>query len=118
MSLLDKLRKDATRESDPEIRRQRLAKIDEIESGVQDFDKRLAAAKAKLAQSGSADRKSFFSRIEFIYGLGAAAALIVSFYFQLSPAAWIIVLGAVFFAMVGVHLLIIRSRVKKLDRSA
>jgi hypothetical protein len=34
--LLDKLRKDATRESDPELRRQRLAKVDEIESAVHD----------------------------------------------------------------------------------
>src|SRR5438309_80186 len=56
MSLLDKLRKDATRESDPEIRRQRLAKIDDVESDVRDFDERLAGIKATLAEPGTVGR--------------------------------------------------------------
>jgi hypothetical protein len=56
--------------------------------------------------------------VQFIYGLGAVAALVVSFYFQLPPAAWIIFLCMVFFGMVGVHLLLIKSRGKRLDRSA
>ena len=116
--LLDKLRKDATRESDPELRRQRLAKVDEIESAVHDVDKRLAAVKETLTESGSAGGKRFFSWIQFIYGLGAVAALVVSLHFQLSPAAWIIVLCAVIFGMFGIHLLIIKSRVKRLERSA
>jgi hypothetical protein len=118
MSLLDKLRKDATSESDPETRRERLAKIDGIESDARDFDERLAAVKAKLAESDTVGRKRFFSWIEFIYGLGAIAALIVSFYFELPPAAWVIVLCAVIFSMVGIHVFVIKSRIKKLDRSA
>jgi Flp pilus assembly protein TadB len=118
MSLLDKLRKDAARDSDPEVRRQRVAKLNEVEAEVQDFHKRLAAVNAKLAESVSAGRRSFFSWIEFIYGLGAVAALVASFYFELPPAAWIIILCTVIFAMVGVHVFIVRSRVKKLDRSA
>jgi len=116
MSILDKLRKDAGRESDPEIRRQRLAKLDEIEADVRDFNKRSAAADAKLAESGNAGRQEFFSWIGFVYGLGAAAALVASFYFELPPAAWIIGLCAVIFAMGGVHVWIVRRRIKKLDR--
>lgn len=116
MSLLDKLRKDASHESDLEIRRQRLAKIDGIESDVRDFDQRLAALNATLAESAAGGRKRFFSWIEFMYGLGAIAALIVSFYLELPPAAWIAVLCAVVFSMVGIHMLVIKSRLKKLDR--
>ena len=118
MSLLDKLRADANRESDPEIRRQRLAKIAEIQSAVQDFDRRLARTKADLAGSRSDGRRRFFSWIQFTYGLGVAAALVAWFYFELPPAALLMVLVGFILAVFGVHLLITRSRVKKLGRSA
>lgn len=118
MSLLDELRESASRESDPEIRKQRLDRIAEIESGVQDVDRRLVAVRASLAEPRPSGHKRFFSSIEFVYGLGAFAALVGSFHYELSAAASIIVLCAVIFAMVGVHLLIIKSRVKKIDTSA
>jgi Flp pilus assembly protein TadB len=114
MSLLDKLRADANRESDPEIRRQRLAKIAEIQSAVQDFDRRLAAVKADPAEPRSAGRGRFFPWIRFTYGLGVVAALVGWFYLELPPAASAIALAGFVFAMFGVHLLIIKSRVKKL----
>ena len=116
--MLDELRKDASHESDPEIRRQRLAKIDGIESDVRDFDQGLAALNATLAESGTGGRKRFFSWIEFMYGLAAIAALIVSFYLELPPAAWVIVLCTVVFSMVGIHMLVIKARLRKVDRPA
>jgi hypothetical protein len=71
-----------------------------------------------FAAPGGAGPKRFFSWIQFIYGLGAVAALVVSFYFQLPPAAWVIFLCMVIFGMVGIHLLLIKSRGKRLDRPA
>jgi Flp pilus assembly protein TadB len=117
MSLPKELREEANREPDPEIRRQRLAKIDEIESGVLDFDKRHAAVKADLAdlQSG---RKRFFSWIEFTFGLGVVAVLVGSFYFELSSGATIVVVGVVVLSVAGIRFLRIKRRLKKLDKSA
>src|SRR5688572_941711 len=60
-----------------------------------------------LAAPGGAGPKPFSSWIQFTYGLGAVAALVVSSYFQLPPAAWIIFLCMVIFGMVGIHLLLI-----------
>ena len=117
MSRLKELREEANREPDPEVRRQRIAKVDEIEAAVQDANKRLAAVKANLAnlQSG---RRRFFSWTEFILGLGVVGALVGSFYFELSSEATMIVVAAVALAITGVLLLRIRRRLKNLDKSA
>jgi hypothetical protein len=118
MSLLDKLRQDANRETNPQIRARLLAKIAEIESGAQDISRRLHAVKANRAEPRAGARGRFFSWSQFVYGLGAVAALIGSFYYELAPVASIILLGAVILAIAGVHLIVIRSRLRKLDRSA
>jgi hypothetical protein len=107
MSLLKELREETNRESDPEIRRQRLAKIDELESDVKDLYKRQAALKADLAdlQSG---RQRFFSWTGFTFGLGVVAALLGSFYFDLSPGATMLVVGVVALSIAGLFLLRIK----------
>src|SRR5262245_60780853 len=104
MSLLDKLRADANREIDPDIRRQRLAKIAEIESAVQALDRRALALKANLAESRSPGGKRFFSWVHFTYGLAVASALVGWFYFHLAPVALLIVLCGFVSAVAGVHL--------------
>jgi len=117
MSRLKALREEANRESDPEIRRRRIAELDKIEAEIGGADKRLAAVNANLAdlQSG---RKPFFSRIEFIGGLGVVGALVGSFYFGLPSAATVIVVVIVVVVISGIVLLRIKRRLKNVDRSA
>jgi Flp pilus assembly protein TadB len=117
MSRLKAMREEANRESDPEIRRRRIAELDKIEAEVRDADKRLAAVNAKLAdlQSG---RQPFFSWIEFVGGLGVVGALVGSLYFRLSSLATVIVVIIVVAVIAGIVLLRIKRRLKNLDRSA
>lgn len=117
MSRLKALREEANRESDPEIRRRRIAELDKMEAEIRDADKRLAAVNAKLAdlQSG---RTPFFSWIEFVVGLGVVGALVGSFYFRLSSLATVIVVIIVVAVISGIVLLRIKRRLKNVDRSA
>jgi len=116
MSRLKELRDEANREPDPEVRRQRIAKLDEIEAGLHDADKRLAAVKANLAELQSG-RRRFFSWTEFIMGLGVVGALVGSFYYELSSGATMIVVAIVTLAIAGIFMLRIKRRLGDVDKS-
>lgn len=117
MSLLKELREQANRESDPKVRRQRLAKIDEMESTVRDLEKRDAALKAELAdlQSG---RRRFFSWTEFVFGLGVVAVFAGAVYYQSWQGIAAIVVGIGLLVIAPIRLLRVKRRLKNLDKAA
>jgi len=117
MSRRSELREEANRESDPEIRRRRIAELDQFESQLQDADKRLAQVKADLADLKTG-RKRFFSWTEFVLGLGVVAALVGSFYYELSPGTTMVVVGVVALVIAGIQFLRVKARLRNLDKSA
>jgi hypothetical protein len=117
MSHLKERREAANREPDPEVRRQRIAELDKLEADIRDADKRLAAVKARLADSQSG-RKRFFSWTEFVLGLGVVGALAVSFYYELSSGVTMILVAIVALVIAGALLLRIWLKLKNVDRSA
>ena len=117
MTRFKERRDDANREPDPEIRRQRIAELDKLEKDIRDADKRLAAVKAHLADSQSG-RKRFFSWTDFLLGLGVVGALAVSFYYELSPGATMVLVAIAALVIAGVLLLRIKLKLKDVDKSA
>lgn len=110
---LKELHELASREADPQMRDQLKTKLDEVEAGFQ----RVAAAKEEY-ENVKAGRGPFFTWNAFVLGLGIVGALVGSFYFGLSKGAMAIVVVLVAFAIVGLQMLRIKSRVKKYDDSA
>lgn len=117
MSILQKLREEANREPDPEIRAHRLTKIAEVERSISDFDKQHAKLTKELAQLQSG-RRSFFSWTEFALGLGVVAVMTGAFYFELSAVATIVLMGTVALLMTGALMLRARLRIKKIEKQA
>lgn len=115
MSLLQKLREEANREADPEIRARRLAKIAEVERSISDFEKQHAKLTKELAEL-QRGRRSFFSWTEFALGLGVVAVMAVAFYFELSAMATIVLMGIVALLMTGVLMLRATPRTKKIEK--
>ncbi|HEX6691279.1 MAG TPA: hypothetical protein VF110_09065 [Burkholderiales bacterium] len=85
---------------------------DKLRAEAQELSRRIDARKAE--QAAPPGRRKFFSWIELLYGLVVVVTLVGCFYYGLSGVATLAVIAAVFLAVVGVHLLVIRSRLKKL----
>ena len=63
-----------------------------------------------------AGRKRFFSWTEFVFGLGIVAALVGSFYFELSAKMTWIVVGTVALVTAGIQILRIKAKLRNIER--
>ena len=89
---------------------------EKLRAEAQELSRRIDAHKAE--QAAAPGRRKFFTWIEFMYGLVVVATLVGCFYYGLSGLATMTTVAAVFLAIVGMHLLVIRRRLKQLDRTA
>jgi hypothetical protein len=115
MSLLDQLREQADREPDPEVRRERLAKLAEIEAGMREVDRRLTDARARLAEVERA-RKWFFTWTALLIGIAVAAVLVGSFYLGLPSTATLVIVCLVALAVAGVQLFRLKRRLGNVQK--
>lgn len=113
MSQIDNLREQANREPDPEKRRQRLAKLAEIEAGMQEVDRRLANARARLVEVESA-RKWFFTRTALLIGLAVLVVLAGSFALGLPSTATLVIVCLAALAVALVQLFRLKRRLRNL----
>jgi Flp pilus assembly protein TadB len=113
VSQLDNLREQANREPDPEKRRQRLAKLAEIEAGMQEVDRRLANARARLVEVESA-RKWFFTRTALLIGLAVLVVLAGSFSLGLPSTATLVIVCLAALAVALVQLFRLKRRLRNL----
>ena len=114
MSTLDKLREQANREPDPEKRRERLAKLAEIEAGMQEVDRRLANARARLVDVESA-RRWFFTRTALFIGIAVAAIVAGSSYLGLPSTATLVIVCLAALATAGIQLSRLKRRLRNLQ---
>ncbi len=114
MSTIDKLREQANREPDPEKRRQRLAKLAEIEAGMREVDRRLADARTRLVAVESA-RKWFFTRTALFIGLAVLIILAGSFYLGLPSTATLVVVCLAALAVAVVQLFRLKRKLRNLQ---
>ncbi len=114
MSSIDKLREQASREPDPEKRRQRLAKLAEIEAGMQEVDRRLASARARLVGVEIA-RKWFFTRTALFIGLAVVVILAGSSYLGLPSTATLVIVCLAALAVAVVQLFRLKRRLRNLQ---
>ena len=112
-SQLDKLREQANREPDPEKRRERLAKLAEIEAGMQEVDRRLADARARLVEVESA-RKWFFTRTALFIGLAVVVVLAGSSWLGLPSTARLLIVCLAALAVAVLQLFRLKRRLRKL----
>lgn len=114
MSAIDKLREQANREPDPEKRRDRLARLAEIEAGIQEVDRRLANARARLVAVENA-RKWFFTHTALLIGLAVTVILAGSSYLGLPSTATLVIVCLAALAVAGVQLLRLKRKLRNLQ---